>query len=124
MFSHFIFSVPTGGAAAEEQEVRVAEAALQAAQACGGGLLPHGSALQPPQVSRLQTLEELKKTVLPPPTSSLTLHNKKSQKYFFEGCGALLLLFACPSSPSPNDTLSSVLFCFVVFFIFVFFFLA
>lgn len=74
VFSHFTFSVPTGGAAAEEQEVRVAEAALQAAQACGGGLLPHGSALQPPQVSRLQTLEELKKTVLPPPNleSNLT----------------------------------------------------
>lgn len=28
VFSHFTFSVTTGGAAAEEQEVRVAEAAL------------------------------------------------------------------------------------------------
>lgn len=34
-----------GGAAAEVEEVRVAEAAVQAEEAGGGRLLPHGSAL-------------------------------------------------------------------------------
>lgn len=44
---------PSGGAASEEQEVCVAEAAVQTAQACGCGLFPHGSALQSTQVRLL-----------------------------------------------------------------------
>lgn len=45
--------VSSGGATTEVQEMRVAEAAVQAEEASGGGLLPHGSTLQPPQVSLL-----------------------------------------------------------------------